>query len=51
MSLGWQINNLLGLKFQVGDATNERMRVYTDNKVNRLADRDDDRPVFGAASS
>jgi iron complex outermembrane recepter protein len=39
-SASWQINKMLGLKFQVNNLTNEPLRAYFDNKVDRLANKD-----------
>ncbi|MFT4179533.1 MAG: TonB-dependent receptor [Thermomonas sp.] len=41
LSVGWQVNEHWGLKLQAGNLTNEPMRIYLDNKVNRLANQDD----------
>ncbi|MBN6104733.1 TonB-dependent receptor [Xanthomonas sp. CFBP 8703] len=41
LSLAWRFSEHLGLKFQVGNLTNEPLRAYSDNKRNRLANQDD----------
>ena len=40
LSLAWRFSEHLGLKFQVGNLTNESLRAYSDNKRNRLANQD-----------
>lgn len=40
LSASWQMTDILGLKLQVGNLTNEPLRAYFDNKVNRLANKD-----------
>jgi len=39
-SAGWQVTDWFGLKFQLGNLTNEKLRAYFDNKPNRLANKD-----------
>ncbi|HEY5807445.1 MAG TPA: TonB-dependent receptor, partial [Povalibacter sp.] len=39
-SASWQVNDMFGLKLQVGNLTNEPLRAYFDNKVDRLANKD-----------
>jgi iron complex outermembrane receptor protein len=39
-SLGWQATKSLGLRLQVNNLTNEPLRAYYDNKINRLANKD-----------
>jgi TonB-dependent receptor len=39
-SASWQITDRLGMKLQVNNLTNEPLRAYFDNKVNRLANKD-----------
>ncbi|QNH13446.1 TonB-dependent receptor [Xanthomonas sp. SI] len=41
LSLAWRFSEHLGLKFQVGNLSNEPLRAYSDNKRNRLANQDD----------
>lgn len=39
-SCGWQMTDYLGLKLQLGNLTNEKLRAYIDNQPNRLANKD-----------
>ncbi|MFM2287340.1 MAG: hypothetical protein RL684_483 [Pseudomonadota bacterium] len=39
-SAGWQATESFGLKLQVGNLTNEKLRAYFDNQPNRLANKD-----------
>ena len=39
-SASWQVSDMLGLKLQVNNLTNEPLRAYFDNKINRLANKD-----------
>jgi len=39
-SCGWQATDDLGLKLQLGNLTNEKLRAYIDNQPNRLANKD-----------
>lgn len=39
-SASWQVNDMFGLKLQIGNLTNEPLRAYFDNKVDRLANKD-----------
>ncbi|KAF1695739.1 TonB-dependent receptor [Pseudoxanthomonas jiangsuensis] len=41
LSLAWQATERWGFKLQAGNLTDEPMRVYLDNKENRLANQDD----------
>jgi TonB-dependent receptor len=40
LSSYWQVNDVLSLKLQLGNLTNEKLRAYFDNKPNRLANKD-----------
>lgn len=39
-SASWQITDMIGVKLQVNNLTNEPLRAYFDNQVNRLANKD-----------
>ena len=39
-STSWQVTDMLGLKLQIGNLTNEKLRAYFDNQPNRLANKD-----------
>jgi iron complex outermembrane receptor protein len=39
-SASWQISDMIGVKLQVNNLTNEPLRAYFDNQVNRLANKD-----------
>jgi TonB-dependent receptor len=39
-SASWQINDIVGLKLQVNNLTDEPLRTYIDNQPNRLANKD-----------
>jgi TonB-dependent receptor len=39
-SIGWQATKAFGLRLQVNNLTNEPLRAYYDNKINRLANKD-----------
>ncbi|HKE96527.1 MAG TPA: TonB-dependent receptor [Povalibacter sp.] len=40
LSASWQMSDIFGVRFQVGNLTNEPLRAYFDNQINRLANKD-----------